>query len=313
MPMKIIYLISIPHLLLSACNPFRLPTTESACVVKEPDAQTFTMPVIPAYINTSDEREVYLAKHYWENLDFSLVNGKFDKAEITDRFVDYLDLLAKIPREKTRVSINCLLDRAVQNPDSFHYFVHLFERYLNGPQSSLKNEEWYILVLEYIVHSPNLDEVNKIRAKYQLKMLYKNKLGSVATDFNFANPAGERGSLNSLEAPYILILFYGMDCRYCHTTIAALRNNILLKRLQQEEELKVLSVYTQGKSKLWLDHAPLMPKNWVNVSDRQQITLHKTYYLRVLPSLYLLDRNKKVLLKNTSVEDLLNYLCNERN
>ena len=311
--MKIIYLLSIPHLILSACNPLRPPAVDSPCAVKQSDAQTFSMPVIPAFINSDNERDSYLAQHYWENLDFSLVNGKLDKAEITDNFVTYLNLLNKIPVEQSRKSITGLLDKAVQNSDGFHYFIHLFERYLNGPQSSLKNEEWYILVLEYIVHSPGLDEANKIRAQYQLKMFYKNKQGTAAADFTFANPAGEQGSLNSLEAPYILILFYGMDCRYCHVTIARLKNSSFLKKLQQQEELKVLSVYTEGKSKRWLDHAPFMPVNWVNVSDRQQITLHKKYYLRNLPSLYLLDRDKKVLLKDTSIENLMSYLYNECN
>lgn len=304
--MKPIYIILMPLFLLTACNPYRSDMKEPELANSSP--KTSSMPVIPATIKNERDREIYLAQHYWDDVDFNVIDNYFSKDEMKQKFVDYLGLLSVIPEDHVRANIPLFLNRIVQYPVVFRHFINLFDNFLNDPRSPLKNEEWYIIVLEYVIHSPKVEELNKIKLQYQLKMLCKNRKGNAATDFAFINPSGEHGNLYTLESPYTLVIFYDPDCEYCQATINELRNNPLLQGLQRDKRLKVLAVYTENESKLWLDYAPKMPVQWINVTDEHQITLHKKYDLRALPSLYLLDGDKKVLLKDTSVEDLQDYL-----
>ena len=217
-----------------------------------------------------------------------------------EKFTEYLDTLALIPKEQVKPNMTAFLDKEVKRTG----IISLFERYLNAPQSPYKNEEWYIIVLEYALKSPKVDETSKIKAQAQLKILYKNRLGNAATDFTFTNLLGQKGSLYHVKAPYTLVLFYDPDCEYCRATILELKNDPLLKKLQQRNALKVLAVYTEGNNKLWQDYKTHLPSQWINVS----VVLQNKYDLPALPSLYLLDQDKKVLLKDTPVEKLQDYL-----
>lgn len=305
--MKLIYLIFIPLFILTSCNPFHSNDVKIQAP-QHSTAQRLSMPVIPVSISSIKEREIYLAKHYWENLDAKFVDDKLNKDELEQRFVDYLDLLTIIPAEQAKQDIVACMDKTISSPAIFRHFINLFEQYLFNPQSPLKNEEWYITVLEYVVHSHKVDELKKVKARYQLQMLYKNRLGNIATDFTYTSPAGERGNLHNFKSPLTLVLFYDPDCEHCQATIKELEDSQLLKDLQQTRELKILAVYPEANSKLWMDYASAMPANWVNVSDQQQITLHKKYDLQALPSIYLLDQDKRVLLKDASAANTITYL-----
>lgn len=304
--MKKIQLIFMPFFILSACNPFG---KEVSLPVEQDSAATiFSMPAIPNGLKNVSDQEAYLATHYWDNFDFGLRIDSSNKEEIDQRFADYLQLLTVIPEEQVKAAITGFMDRVVKSPTSFRHFINLSRHYLNQPQSPYKNEEWYIMLLEYMVRSTHVDGVNKIKAQYQLKMLYKNRLGNVATDFTFSNAASRRSNLYSLSSPYTLVLFYDPDCEFCQATIAELKQYTLLNNLQQQKVVKVLAVYTEANSKLWLDYQSHIPSKWLNVTDHQEIMHEEKYDLRALPSLYLLDQDKKILLKDASMGALKDYL-----
>ena len=67
-------------------------------------------------------------------------------------------------------------------------------------------------------------------------------------------------------------------------------------------------MYTEANSKLWLDYQSHIPSKWLNVTDHQEIMHEEKYDLRALPSLYLLDQDKKILLKDASMGALKDYL-----
>ena len=56
----------------------------------------------------------------------------------------------------------------------------------------------------------------------------------------------------------------------------------------------------------WLDYLPNYPADWLCGYDPDQVLKSDTvYWLRAIPSLYLLDEEKRVLLKDATLEQLL--------
>lgn len=52
-----------------------------------------------------------------------------------------------------------------------------------------------------------------------------------------------------------------------------------------------------------------MPDNWVNAYDEKlQISNEELYDLKAMPTLYLLDKEKKVLLKDAELKDIVLFL-----
>jgi len=301
----------MPLFILTACNPFSKNRVKHSLAQNKIKTERLAMPVIPVAITDTDNRRAYLANHYWENMNVSTAYSVFSKEEIEQSFANYLSLLETVPAVEASAGLNGLMNRVVRKPALFRHFISLFEKYLYEPESPFKNEEWYITVLEYVVRSPKVDAVNKIRPQHQLQMLYKNRMGHIAQNFNYIDPAGKKGNLQSIRSKYTLLFFYDPDCEFCKATISRLKENKLLNDLQLvDKKLKVLAVYTEENSKLWLEHSGDIPAYWANVSDQRQITIHHQYDLKALPTLYLLDQDKKVLLKDVPLERIEDYFDN---
>jgi thiol-disulfide isomerase/thioredoxin len=261
--------------------------------------------------NTADNSRKTInqtVQHYWDNLNVTDTATLFRKEASEQQLVDYLYLLNKASADSAHSGLITLLDKTLINQAIFNHFIGLIEKYLYYPDSPLRNEELYINVLEYYLQDRRLDAEYKLRPQYQLSMLYKNRVAHAAEDFNYITPSGDKGSLYSINAPFTLLLFYDPDCENCREIIRELSDNTMLKSMQQGKELQVLAIYTAGNVKLWQDYASSMPAEWVNGYDKQQINKQQKYDLRAFPTLYLLDKDKKVLLKDAYMDVVLDSL-----
>ena len=250
---------------------------------------------------------------YWDHLNVTDTATLFKKQSGERLLVDYLYMLDHTSAALAHSGLATFLDKTLTSQAVFGHFSRLLEKYLYYPDSPLRNEELYIDVLAYYMQDERLDPVDKVKFQYQLSMLYKNRLGHTAENFNFVTPSGNKSNLYSINAPLTLLFFYDPDCENCRETIRQLSGNLMLKSMQDKKELQVLAVYTADNIKLWKDYASLIPSQWVNGYDKQQINKQKIYDLRAYPTLYLLDKNKTVVLKDTYLDLVLDNLHNVAN
>ena len=65
--------------------------------------------------------------------------------------------------------------------------------------------------------------------------------------------------------------------------------------------LKVLALYPDEDLAAWRDYRSNMPASWINAYDKGCVIREKsTYNLSAIPALYLLDRDKRVLVKDAT-------------
>ena len=89
-------------------------------------------------------------------------------------------------------------NRAEKNRKMLHFFEELADKYLYDPNSPMRNEEFYIPVLEALIASPALDETAKIRPQARLELAQKNRLGTKALNFTYTLDSGAKGTLLSV-------------------------------------------------------------------------------------------------------------------
>ena len=112
--------------------------------------KTFRMVEAPAMLDTPEERADYVARHYWQNFDFS-DTSYIRLPEVTEQaFADYVAVLGQLSPDLAAVSVRTTLAGAEADTAMFAYFAELFDKYLYDPNSPVRNEEIYIPVLEYI-------------------------------------------------------------------------------------------------------------------------------------------------------------------
>ena len=301
---------SIAFLALLACSSSKKSGLEPQQVfVQEtvvPD--TFVLPQLPETLVDPEERRAFLITHYWDRFDFSDSTLTRKPAITEQAFVDYIHILGLMPEGDPVGSLINTLHRAQANSTMYGYFVSLMEKYFYDPNSPFRNEELYIPVLKEISSSPLLCEADRSRYLLQLEMTLLNRVGEKANNFTFMLPSGESRNLWDINSQYLLLLFSNPGCPTCETVIQYLDDSPVLKKAfslnsPTRNMLTILTIYPDNEPEEWRDHLPQMPQQWLHGYDPgMAITRDRLYDIKAIPTIYLLDSDKKVILKDCSLE-----------
>jgi hypothetical protein len=73
--------------------------------------------------------------------------------------------------------------------------------------------------------------------------------------------------------------------------------------------MAVLNIYIDEDLQAWKDYMPVYPQEWYNGFDPDLVLRNNDIYnIRAIPSLYLLDKEKTVLLKDAVPEKLFDLI-----
>ena len=249
-----------------------------------------------------EERKAYLMAHYWENFNFA------DTALVNNRNVseqgaaNYLAILADgtLSEAQVKGSLDGLCKGMEVQEHARKVFLQMMEDYLYNPNSPYHNEALYALFLERMLKSEYVDEARKSSLKFSLDLISRNCPGKVATDFVYFLPDGSKRSLAQTRAKNnrLLLVFYDPECPSCHETMQEMVADGLLAEAVKAGKLTMLAVYTEGNQEVWKRTLSDLPQGWTVGSDHERVKQGALYDLKAMPSLYLLDGSKKVLLKD---------------
>ena len=294
---------------LSACNN----TDKQAPTSVQKKERKFIMPIVPDELVVPLDRANYLVIHYWDNFDFS-DTAYIHLPSITEQaMADYIEILPHANKDTAYNSIKNTLIKAEINNDMRSYFLDIYNKYLYDPNSPLRNEEFYIPVLSYILESRKTNETNKERADFKLKMLLKNRIGEKATNFTYTLASGKTGTLYDIKSEYTIVLFYNPDCHACAELIEAIKSSSIINEKLENKSLSILSFYPDADLEIWKKHMNDIPSLWINGYDKNQIVQNKRLYdLKAIPTLYLLDSNKQIILKDVDFYVLQKWLSENK-
>ena len=237
-----------------------------------------------------------------------------ERPEITEQaFVDYINILGYVPKERADESLLYTLEKASVDTVMYDHFAMLFDKYLYDLHSPFRNEEMYLSVLEKLIASPLIAEERRAILVFQQEMALKNRVGQKAANFEYTLASGKSYALYDLESEYTVLLFSNPGCRTCETVIARLHESKALNRALSlntpaRTMLTLVTVYPDEDLDEWLEHLDTMPAAWIHGYDKgMRITRETRYDIRAIPSIYLLDKDKMVILKDTSIETLESF------
>lgn len=274
---------------------------------------TFILPFIPEIITDNDARAIYLVAHYWDRFDFTSIS-LIDRPEITEQaFVDYINILNYVPKDVADASLQETINKAEADSKMHLHFRNLFEKYFYDPNSPFRNEEYYIPVLKKLIDSEVMSDAERSVYNFQYEMVMKNREGEKGNNFNYTLASGQTHSFYNLQSEYTLLMFSNPGCQTCETVTQQLNssdaiNGALALNSSKRTMLTIISFYTDEDIDLWLGHLAQMPQNWIHGYDKgMTITQKKLYDIRAIPTLYLFDKEKNVILKDTSIEAIENF------
>lgn len=271
--------------------------------------KVFERPMPPPLLTDQKDQATYLVVHFWDKFDFRDTMYCHTPNITEQAFMSYLSVFPHTTYDKVCQGVKKMLDSAAVEKVMYEYFITKAEQYLYDPNSPIRNDEYYIPFLEHAATSLQIDGSKKIRLQYQLNLAKKNRPGEKALDFTYVLSSGKGGHLYGISAPYTLLMFYNPDCTECQHTTEMLKNSPVVTAAVASGKLKVLAVYPDENLEAWKKHLADIPANWINGYDKTlEVKNYEIYDLKAIPTLYLLDKEKTVLLKDTSTGDIHEYL-----
>ena len=271
-------------------------------------ARVFPFPEIPATLAEPEARKAFLLTHYWDQFSFAdttLVNNR----DVTEQgFVNFIALLADgtTPEELTRESLENWCSGFVGHEHARQVLTQTADDYLFNPNSPFYNEGLYGMYLEALLGKLPQTDAMRSAYRFKLELVRRNNVGDKATDFVYYLSDGSRHTLVStpVKNDRLLLVFYDPECESCHEVLLQMAADTALTEAVQTGKLSVLAVYTEGNDEVWRKALPDMPKGWTVGIDHEAVKTGALYDLKAMPSLYLLDGKKTVLLKDAAYEKI---------
>ena len=276
-------------------------------------------------ISSQQDAYDYLAEHFWDVLtdsersypsDSVLVSG-VRKADVEQRFANWISILDNVSLKISAKAIGKLYDKAwaCEKKDTssnvFETITMLADKYLYDVNSPLRNEEYYFHYVSRLASCEAFDADTRGRYAFEAHRSSLNRLGQKAADFRFSDKNGRMATLHGIKAPYTLLFFSNPGCEACLNIINMLKGEQKVASMIASGQLAVMNIYIDEDLQGWRDYMPIYPDEWYNGFDPDLVIRNdELYSVRAIPSLYLLDKEKRVILKDAPENKMMSYLMN---
>lgn len=224
--------------------------------------------------------------------------------KMLDNFTD----AAGVSEESIMQLVAMLFERSDGNVDTFKTILYeIFKYYRSIPLAeaqagAARVAEDFILGVDGNWAPETLEEV-----RWNLEKMSLNPVGEKAVDEMLYNKKGAKKRMLAGRKPYTVLFFNIAYCKDCAAYKEALGE---ASALLKSKKAKVVSVYLSPDRSQWLDDIN-RNKHWTHLTDEgPQSALREDYDLSVVPRLYLLDKDKKVIAKDITVQMLCEILEN---
>ncbi len=259
------------------------------------------LPTVPSTLTVPEERAAYIAAHFWDAMDFADTTLTADRDFMEQNFANFANLLPYSTEQGVIAAVKTLMAKAAASATAYRTVADIAEKYLYDPNSPMLNEELYIEFLEETTRSTLLSKAERDKQAFYLRCAMKNRRGSVAADFGYIDRQGRRQTLHGTKAERLVLIFYDPDCEHCTEIMTQLKNNSALHDSVSSGNIKILAIYSDGDRRLWDNTKDSLPAEWTVGFDTSGIQEHGTYILRAMPTIYILDGEKKVLAKDVNI------------
>ena len=285
---------------------------------------SFPMVSPPSYLNDQEQAIKYMARNFWDNFFKIELDGK-EGANVVHGVdsVSFLNAFGVYAQLATMAGANVMeapMTELFQNLDSLALkgerkpllkVMEQMEHYFFDPNSPVLDEEMYLRALNGIMAAKSLTDLDKMQYEYQHRICSLNRAGTPAADFVFEQLNGKKGSLYGIKGDYTLVFFNNPGCHACGEILENIVNSPVAEMVSKGK-VKVLAMYIDEELEAWKENRSKFPQEWIYAHDHKMILRDNNIYgLRAIPSLYLLDKEKRVILKDAPVGKVISYLLEQ--
>lgn len=279
---------------------------------------------VPSIYTEPSDRLGFALDHYWDEYfkgagvtDSVAILG-VKKDELENHLATYIGVLENAPMDKAQKSVEALFKavekRQEAEQDSSLFFLRFTEtvaRYLYDPNSPMRSEDFFLPFVRGLAASPFTRDDMRPGYAYQAGMCAINQFGEQVPDFQYKDISGRTHNLFGIKAAYTMLFFSNPGCEACKEIVDQITGRPYMESLIAGGMLAVVNIYIDQEIDAWKEYEPNYPRSWHTGYDHlYRIREEQIYDVRAIPSLYLLDGEKRVIMKDAPTEKVLAFLDN---
>jgi hypothetical protein len=260
------------------------------------------------------ERSYFLAERFWGGFPFhdtmSLHRQDFHGA--VERYLQAIQLADLQTIQRSLVET---IKKADTNERMYRYFVETFDLYLNSEWTGMRDEQWIEPVWHQMLKSRWSTFADSAKINFFLKLADRNRVGTSAPDLDFITIHGQKGKLSEIDAELVMLFFYAPGCAECVRTLGWIVQDSAYQELLDAGVLQVLAFYPEKDMNVFRTYRGNIPNTWINARDpdgMSQLEEEEKYLMRGAPTMYLLDKNKNIILRDARIDQLFNEFAKTR-
>lgn len=283
------------------------------------------MPTIPEGMIDSNTYKIdYYINNYWNNVDLS--DDRLGKSTLFYNQMDnyFMKVIPQIPDTVIK-HIDTFLNKLKPNGFMMKSAIE-FLAYAHAKTKLMGMDAIYVHVADnYILNGKSewIQENQIAKLKPKVDKLRPTLIGKVAPNLILADSTEKKWfALDKVKSEFTLLIFWNDDCGHCKKEIPKYKKLYDSIKKNTDIDFEVYAVGTSIENEGWRKFIIEQDLNWINVSDFQgirdnpdkfirerkttinSINYRNTYDIFITPIGYLLDKDKKILMKQFDAKQL---------
>ncbi|MDP4221676.1 MAG: thioredoxin-like domain-containing protein [Bacteroidota bacterium] len=254
---------------------------------------------------------LYNKNHFFDNIDLNderLVRTPILQARLNTFFTN---VVIQSPDSINR-EIDKLINKVKNNHAVFQFVsVFLFNHFRES--EVMGHDAVVVKLADDIYLSGKADWVNnefKDELRKEVDLIRPNLIGKKAHNLVMDSYKGIFVSLYDVEKDFIVLYFWEPNCGHCQEATPKLK---AWYEKAKNTGIEVFTVCTTADREKWEKYIEDNKLTWINGWDPERKSNFGYYYnVTSTPMVYILDRNKTIIAKKLSVEDIGPFIDNYR-
>jgi thiol-disulfide isomerase/thioredoxin len=261
-------------------------------------------------VENKDKLKIQFVNHpkntaFFSKLD-KVVKLSYRNADSLNTHQQIDELLTDMHGETLVGEIDALLAEIADRPAAMYYFTtQLLNVY---PTQHIGFDKAYIHIVDnYVKTGKSKFSTEEISAKSSQADDYRITLGNkILPDFTVYKENKESVSLHGINSKFTILIFWSPTCNHCQK---AMPHVVSFMDKYKNEDVKVLAICDKGGDKVGTCWPFVLDKKMgtlINGADENR-DYNSKLRMRKVPKIFILDKNKKILLKDFNIIELEKY------
>lgn len=262
----------------------------------------------------------FVKEHYWDNVLFNdnrLLRTPFFEKKLDDYFKSFV---ARDP-DSIINEVQYMLTMAKTGKEIYPFLLFKFTNKYISPEFMGQDKVFVHLYQNFFAKGDTvlLNEDSKKSIRERAYSLMANQLGLPAPILVLNDMDDKRFALHNMKATFTFIAFWDPTCSHCKVEIPKLDS--MYNASWINNDVKLIAVNINNKEKAaWKEFIKEHQLNkWINayqtdedlnreLKEGKPTTIRQLYDVYKTPTFYLLDKDKKIIAKNLSIEQFNDFI-----